>query len=45
MDIERILQTNIPDLAPVYGGIKGRTMSSRHQSYSMPSISTNLRKR
>ena len=34
MDIERILQTNIPDLTPVYGGIRGRTMSSSHQAYA-----------
>ncbi|KWW25115.1 MAG: Uncharacterized protein F082_1161 [bacterium F082] len=34
MDIERILQTNIPDLTPVYGGIRGQTMSSSHQAYA-----------
>ena len=38
MNIERIIQTNIPDIAPVYGGVKGRTMSSRHQSYAWPAL-------
>lgn len=38
IDINRILQTNIPDIAPVYGGVRGRTMSSRHQSYAWPAI-------
>ncbi len=38
MDIERILQTNIPDLAPVYGGIRGRTMSSWHQAYAWKAL-------
>ena len=32
MDIERILSIQIPDIAPVYGGVRGRTISliSRH---------------
>lgn len=34
MDIERVLQTRIPDLIPVYGGVRGRTLSSRHQAYA-----------
>jgi len=34
IDIERIIQTGIPDIAPVYGGVRGRTMSSKHQSYA-----------
>lgn len=34
MNIERVLQTKIPDLTAVYGGIRGRTMSSRHQAYA-----------
>ena len=34
MNIECVLQTNIPDLASVYGGIRGRTMSSSHQAYA-----------
>ena len=38
MDIERIKMTHIPDIAPVYGGVRGRTMSSRHQSYAWPAI-------
>lgn len=38
INIERILQTGIPDIAPVYGGVRGRTMSSRHQAYAWPEI-------
>lgn len=38
MNIDRIIQTNIPDIAPVYGGVRGRTMSSRHQSYAWPAL-------
>ena len=34
IDIEKIIQTGIPDIAPVYGGVRGRTMSSKHQSYA-----------
>lgn len=38
LDIERILRTDIPDVAPVYGGVRGRTMSSLHLSYAWPII-------
>ena len=38
INIDRIIQTNIPDIAPVYGGVRGRTMSSRHQSYAWPAL-------
>ena len=38
LDIERIIQTGIPDIAPVYGGVRGRTMSSRHQANAWPAI-------
>ena len=34
MNFERLQQTRISDLAPVYGGARGRTMSSRHQAYA-----------
>ena len=34
MNFARLQQTGIPDLAPVYGGVRGRTMSSRHQAYA-----------
>jgi len=34
MNYARLQQTHIPDLAPVYGGARGRTMSSRHQAYA-----------
>ena len=32
LDIERIIQTGIPDIAPVYGGMRGRTISSHKQA-------------
>lgn len=38
INIERIIQTQIPDIAPVYGGVRGRTMSSRHQAYALLAI-------
>ena len=38
LNIERIIQTSIPDIASVYGGVRGRTMSSRHQHYAWPAI-------
>jgi hypothetical protein len=34
LDRERILATGIPDLAPAYGGFRGRTLSSTHQLYA-----------
>lgn len=34
MNYARLQQTRIPDLAPIYGGARGRTMSSRHQFYA-----------
>jgi hypothetical protein len=30
MDFNRLIRTNIPDLAQVYGGVRGTTLSSRH---------------
>lgn len=38
LNIERLIQTGIPDIAPVYGGVRGRTMSSRHQAYAWSAI-------
>lgn len=38
LDIDRILRAQIPDIAPIYGGVRGRTMSSRHLSYAWPAI-------
>ena len=29
MDVQRIIDTDIPDIAPVYGGVRGRSMSSK----------------
>lgn len=34
LDVERILATNIPDLAQVYRGFRGRTLSSTRQLYA-----------
>ena len=34
MNFNRLQQTQIHDLAPIYGGARGRTMSSRHQAYA-----------
>ena len=38
IDIGRIIQTGIPDIETVYGGVRGRTMSARHQAYAWPII-------
>lgn len=34
MNFARLQQTHIPDLAQIYGGARGRTMSSWHQVYA-----------
>ena len=38
LDYNRIYRTQIPDIAPVYAGVRGRTISSRHQSYAWPAL-------
>lgn len=38
LDVERILATNIPDIHPVYGGVRGRTLSSSRQAYAWPTV-------
>lgn len=38
MNVQRIIDTQIPDIHAVYDGVRGRTMSSRHQSYAWPAI-------
>ena len=38
LDVEKILATNIPDIHPVYGGVRGRTLSSSHQAYAWPTV-------
>ena len=30
MDIERIIHSDIPDVAQVYGGVRGRAMTEKH---------------
>ena len=34
LDVERIMSTGIPDLTPVYGGFRGRTLSSTRQLHA-----------
>lgn len=36
LDLNAILELDIPDIAKVYGGVRGRTMSSRHQVFAWP---------
>ena len=44
MDMEKILSLNIPDLVPVYGGLRGRTLSSAKQYYAWrPLVDAGLR--
>lgn len=38
IDVELILKLDIPDFATVYGGVRGRTMSSVHQTYAWPKV-------
>lgn len=38
LDVERILATHIPDIHPVYGGVRGRTLSSSRQEYAWPTV-------
>lgn len=34
LNVEKVLSTGIPDLAPVYGGFRGRTLSSTRQLHA-----------
>ncbi len=38
LDLDKILESGIPDIAPVFGGVRGRTMSSKQQFYAWPII-------
>lgn len=38
LDVDKITALHIPDFTLVYGGVRGRTMSSRHQSFAWPVI-------
>ena len=38
INVEMIQKLDIPDFAAVYGGVRGRTMSSVHQIYAWPKI-------
>jgi len=36
LNLETLLALDIPDLAPVYGGVRGRTLSSPRQRFAWP---------
>lgn len=38
LDLERFIQIGIPDIAPVYGGVRGRTISSHKQAYAWKTV-------
>ena len=38
LDIKRIIQKRIPDIAPVYGGLRSRTISSHKQAYAWKTV-------
>lgn len=38
MNTKKILELNIPDIHPTYGGVRGKTMSSRNLGYAWPVI-------
>ena len=38
MDVQRVIDSGIPDVAPVFGGVRGRTLSSKHLKYAWPII-------
>lgn len=38
LDLDKILTSGIPDIATVFGGVRGRTMSSKQQYYAWPII-------
>ena len=38
LDIKRALSTNIPDIHPAYGGLRGRTLSSSRQLYAWKTL-------
>ena len=38
LDIKRALATNIPDIHPAYGGLRGRTLSSSRQMYAWKTL-------
>lgn len=38
MDIERIIHSDIPDIAQVYGGVRGRAMTAKYQGREWPML-------
>lgn len=38
LNLEKLMTLEIPDLVPVYGGVRGRTLSSPHQKFAWPTV-------
>lgn len=38
LNLEKLMTLDIPDLAPVYGGVRGRTLSSPRQKFAWPTV-------
>lgn len=38
LNLEKLMTLVIPDLVPVYGGVRGRTLSSPHQKFAWPIV-------
>lgn len=38
LNLEKLMTLEIPDLVPVYGGVRGRTLSSPRQKFAWPTV-------
>lgn len=38
LNLDKLMTLDIPDLAPVYGGVRGRTLSSPRQKFAWPTV-------
>lgn len=38
LSLEKLMTLDIPDLVPVYGGVRGRTLSSPRQKFAWPTV-------
>lgn len=38
LNLEKLMTLDIPDLVPVYGGVRGRTLSSTHQKFAWSAV-------
>lgn len=38
LNLEKLMTLDIPDLVPVYGGVRGRTLSSPRQKFAWPTV-------